>query len=214
MKKTFLKHEFLTILVIFFTVILYSCDSSNSKTNTYSTNTEADNISEELPNTFVSQAKFITIGTDMELYDVNDNYYGVVEERTMRFTRTFEYYDKNNKLIAKASKEMFSWGTKIDIEDPNGKPIGYIEQQVFDSFFSLYSKYKIYDANHKFIASSDKLDFFSSEVWIEGNGISINMDQESFTLVDTWETTITGNIDKRLIVFIPAFVSAAQTERK
>jgi len=198
--------------------LLNSCDESqNTSSNTHSNsydNTEVLDTNTTLPNSLVVQAEFLTIGTDMDLYDTEDNYYGVVEERTFNLTRTFEYYDKNDKLIAKAKQRFLSWGTVIDINDEQGNSIGTIEQQVFDSFFSLYSKYKIYDANHKQLATSDKLDFFTSNVYIEGSTSNVKLHQESLTLVDTWDVYINGDIDKRLIVFIPAFISAAQTDRQ
>lgn len=34
-----------------------------------------------------------------------------------------------------------------------------------------------------------------------------------FTISDKWDVNITGNIDKRLIVFIPSFISSTQAER-
>lgn len=36
------------------------------------------------------------------------------------------------------------------------------------------------------------------------------MHQRFWSLVDTWDIDINGEIDERLIVFIPAFVNAAQ----
>jgi hypothetical protein len=52
-------------------------------------------------------------------------------------TSTFKYIDITNKLFAKAQEEFLTWGVKIDVTDENGKLIGYIEEEIFESMISL-----------------------------------------------------------------------------
>ena len=71
--------------------------------------------------------------------------------------------------------------------------------------------------NDEVIAKSKKLDFFTSNVNIfdvSGKFVA-NFDQRAFTLSDKWNCKIENTeIDKRLIIFIPSFVSAAQSDKR
>lgn len=160
----------------------------------------------------VFEKKIFTFGTDMKMYDSSKKRIGVVEEKIFNLTSTFNYYDENKKFIARAHEQFFTLGTKIDITDAHGNKIGSVEQELLESMFSFYSIYKIYDGNHKVIAKSDKLDLFSSHVYIRGNGINIDLHQRVFTLFDTWDMEIDGEIDERLVYFIPGFIASSQSE--
>ena len=153
--------------------------------------------------------KLLTIGTDMEISTG-----GRVEERTLSWGNEFEYFDENGKLIATAKEEVFSLGVVINITDEKGIKIGSVEQEVLESMFSVYSIYSIKDASGKVIAKSDKLDFFTTSVEIEDNyGGLISMDKEYFSIGDSWSISINSNIDKRLVIFIPSFITSAQSKK-
>ncbi len=168
----------------------------------------------DAPNTFRMEESLMSFGLDMSITDDSGNDYGIVEERTMSFTKTFELLDSGRNVIAKGQTEAFSLTTTIDIEDESGKLIGTLEEEIFENLFSLGSLYTIKDANGKVIAKSRKLDFFTTDVSINGSAGNITMSKEFLSFGDQWEIKYNGSIDKRLVAFIPAFISSAQKERR
>jgi uncharacterized protein YxjI len=168
----------------------------------------------EIPDDLVMSQKLLTIGTDMDVLSGN-KLVGKVEERVLNWGKTFEYFDNNGNLVAKAKERVLTLYTIIDITDASGNKLGSVEQEVLESLFSVYSKYSIKDASGSIVGKSSKLEFFTTDVDIEdnnGGGISLSKDYiEMFG--DTWRVNINSDIDKRLIIFIPAFVSSAQSSR-
>ena len=70
-------------------------------------------------------------------------------------------------------------------------------------------------ANGKVIGKSDKLDFFTTNVDISDmSGGQIAMSKAYLSIGDSWEVNINSSIDRRLVIFIPAFISLAQSEKK
>ena len=170
----------------------------------------------DIPSTFKMKSQILTMGTDMWVTNDNHDNFGKVEERLLSWGKKFQYKDNTGKLIATAKEEVLTWSTKIDITDSSNRFIGSVEQEILESMFSWYSIYSIKDINGNVIAKSKKLDFWTSNVDIfdtKGNIIA-NFSQEGFTLADKWDVSITGNIDKRLIIFIPSFISSSQAEKK
>lgn len=169
----------------------------------------------DIPNSFKLKKKMLSIGTDMYVTDDNRSNFGKIEERTLAFGRTFQYYDNTGKILTTAKQEIFSIGTKIDISDESGKLIGSVEQEILESMFSFYSIYSIKDETGTVIAKSKKLDFFTTNVEIfdmSGN-LVVSLDQSAFKY--EWSCNIKStSIDKRLVIFIPSFISAAQDDKE
>jgi len=170
----------------------------------------------DIPNNFQMKQKLLTFGTDMWLTNDNRDNFGKIEERIFSWGKKFEYIDNTGKKLATANEQIFTLWTKIDITDENGKHIGMVEQEVIESLTSLiYSVYSIKDANGKVIAKSKKIDFFTTFVDLydmEDKPVA-SFRKRVFTVSDKWDVNITGDIDKRLIVFIPSFISSTQAER-
>jgi uncharacterized protein YxjI len=153
------------------------------------------------------------------MYITNDNRenFGKIEERVLSWGKTFQYYDNTGKILSTAKQEVFSFGTKINITDESGQKIGSVEQEIIESMFSLHSIYSIKDENDEVIATSKKLDFFTSyvDIFDTSGKFVANFDQRAFTIADKWNCKIESTqIDKRLIIFIPSFVSSAQSDKK
>jgi uncharacterized protein YxjI len=199
--------------------LLGSCEAPSDSGYSNTNNTEVSQdyeVSSELPNEVVMSQKFISIGTDMDILDKSDNTVGKVEERIFNFGRTFEYMDNSGNLVAKAKQRVLSLYTIIDITDANGTKIGSVEQEVLESLFSIYSTYSIKDASGRVLAKSKKLEFFTTDIEIEdksGGSVSITKDYINM-FGDTWRLNMNTEIDKRLIIFIPSFVSSTQQSRK
>lgn len=168
----------------------------------------------DAPKVFRMEEEFMTFGLDMRVTDDNNNDYGVVEQRTMSFTKTFELLDSDGGLIAKGRSKAFSFTTVVEVTDNKGKLIGTLEEEIFENLFSLGSLYTIKDANGKVLGKSRKLDFFTTDVTISGKGGTITMNKEFLTWGDQWEITFNGSIDRRLVAFVPSFISSSQKEKK
>jgi uncharacterized protein YxjI len=176
---------------------------------------EVEKTFDQLPTTFDMDQELLTFGMDMNITSGGDTY-GKVEERTMNWGRTFELFDPSHKKIASAKQEVFSLYTDIKIKDESGKLIGSLEQEIMDSMFSIYSIYSIKDGSGRVIGKSEKLDFFTTEIDIvdnSGNSL-VSLDKAFMSIGDSWTVKTNGTLDNRIVVFIPAFVSAAQAARK
>ena len=176
---------------------------------------EVEKTFDQLPTTFDMDQELLTFGMDMNITSGGDTY-GKVEERTMNWGRTFELFDPSHKKIASAKQEVFSLYTDIKIKDESGKLIGSLEQEIMDSMFSIYSIYSIKDGSGRVIGKSEKLDFFTTEIEIVDNSGNplVTLDKEFMSIGDSWNIKTNGNLDNKIVVFIPAFVSAAQAARK
>ena len=170
---------------------------------------------DQLPSDFNMDEELITFGMDMDITSGGDTY-GKIEERTMNWGRTFELFDSSHNKIATAEEEVLSLYTDIKIKDENGKLIGSVEQEIMDSMFSIYSIYSIKDGSGRVIGKSEKLDFFTTEIEIVDNSGNplVTLDKEFMSIGDSWSVKTNGNLDNKIVVFIPAFVSAAQAARK
>lgn len=176
---------------------------------------EVEKTFDQLPSNFNMDEELITFGMDMDISSGGDNY-GKIEERTMNWGRTFELFDNSRNKIATANEEVLGLYTDIKIKDESGKLIGSVEQEIMDSMFSIYSIYSIKDGSGQVIGKSEKLDFFTTEIEIVDNSGSplVSLDKEFMSIGDSWNIKSNGNLDNRIVVFIPAFVSAAQAARK
>ena len=176
---------------------------------------EVEKTFDQLPSNFNMDEELITFGMDMDITSGGDTY-GKIEERTMNWGRTFELFDNSRNKIATANEEVLSLYTDIKIKDESGKLIGSVEQEIMDSMFSIYSIYSIKDGSGQVIGKSEKLDFFTTEIEIVDNSGNplVSLDKEFMSIGDSWNIKSNGNLDNRIVVFIPAFVSAAQAARK
>lgn len=176
---------------------------------------EVEKTFDQLPSNFNMDEELITFGMDMNISSGGDTY-GKIEERTMNWGRTFELFDNSRNKIATANEEVLSLYTDIKIKDESGKLIGSVEQEIMDSMFSIYSIYSIKDGSGQVIGKSEKLDFFTTEIEIVDNSGNplVSLDKEFMSIGDSWNIKSNGNLDNRIVVFIPAFVSAAQAARK
>jgi uncharacterized protein YxjI len=186
---------------------LVGCDPSSSNYQLPDNKTKSEESRSS--NSFTMDQELLTVGMDMQISTG-----GRVEQRTLSFGNKFEYFDQSGKLKATAKQEVFSLGTVINISDESGNKIGSVEQEIIESMFSMYSKYSIKDASGKVIGKSDKLDFFTTNVDISDmSGGEITMSKAYLSIGDSWEVNINSSIDRRLVIFIPAFISLAQSEK-
>ena len=113
---------------------------------------------------------------------------------------------------------MFSFGIKINIVNSNNVSLGSVEEKVFESLFKIKTSYAIKVLNRAVLAESDKVDWAGTTVQIKSSvwQVVATIKRPFFDLgVATWDVKINENpgFDKRLIIFIPAFKTAADPER-
>jgi uncharacterized protein YxjI len=173
------------------------------------------NRSPALPPDFEMKEKFLSIGTDLAISSGNGSH-GRVEQRVMNLGKTFEYFDGNGALKASARQKVLSWGVEIEIFDEHKNKIGTVKEEVLKNLFSIKSYYLILDAQGRTVAESAKLDLLATNIEMKDKSgkIVVTMKRPAFNLVtDKWTVSVKGEIDKRLVVFVPAYKTSADNER-
>ncbi len=164
--------------------------------------------------------KVITVGTDFMITNASGDKVGLIEERVLKWTTTFELMDPTTKRRAAWAKErFFAWGTTLDIFDCNDKLIGTVSEKILQSLFKVTTEYTITDANGKSLGLSNKEDFIwtTFEIRDAQYGLAATMKRKLLTFMsDVWNITIAADskIDPRLMVFLPAFKTARDDARK
>lgn len=170
-----------------------------------------------VPSDFSIQARLLSIGLDMAMKNEQGNF-GFIEQRVINLTPTFEIFDAGHQLQARARQQAFSFGTKIHITDANGGALGSVEENVFKSLFRIKTSYSVKGPNGEVLATSEKLDWAGTKVAIKSPGGQVVATMKR-PMLDwggaTWTVNIMEgtNIDRRLILFIPAFKTLADHGR-
>ncbi|MCB0352635.1 MAG: hypothetical protein KDD64_03895 [Bdellovibrionales bacterium] len=168
-------------------------------------------ISKGIPDSLTFDERVFAIGTDIDVYSDGAKF-GKIEEKVLSWGTQFRLYDRDDGLIAIAKQRAVSWGVKIDIYDGEGVFLGTVKEKILESMFSIKSQYSIEDANGVEIADSAKLDFLGSHVTVRDKegAVVADMDRGLINLTgDKWTVNFSGNFDRRLLVFIPAYKTAA-----
>jgi uncharacterized protein YxjI len=162
------------------------------------------------------EEKFFSYGVDMDVYACEKKV-GLIEERTLNIGKTFEYFDLNKTKVCSAKQRSLSFETTIDIYDTKKNRIGTIKQNIFEGLFSISNVYEIQDSYGRVIAKSEKIDMFSTSVKISsGSKLIATIERNVFNFGgDTWNVKITDpSFDYRLFLFIPAYKTSADAEKK
>lgn len=170
---------------------------------------------QNFPSSFKVDQDVFSFGSDFTL----SNGLGTVKERILSMTSSFSYYSKSGSKIASATESMFSFGTEITVYDAQNRTIGYIKEEVFDSWFSFYAIYSIRDSKGNKLATSRKLDFFSTTIdfYDNSNNLIVQMVRPAINFFsDEWTVNIIvqGRIDNRILVFIPCYKTTADEHKK
>jgi uncharacterized protein YxjI len=173
----------------------------------------------ELPNEFVVKEKFFAIGNDFEIYSADQKQFlGKIVQKIWKLTTTFELFDEKGVFIAKAKSRFWALGSTIDVTDDKDVKIGTVKEDILKSLWKVTTTYSVLDANGKSLGSSEKLELFSTKVSVlDGSGQQVFLTKRPWLnlVTDKWETSISGkSIDLRLLVFIPAYKTAADNNRR
>ena len=168
-----------------------------------------------LPNQFTVSEKFFSIGDDFSI-KVDREEIGTIEEKIISWGKTFVLYIDKQK-IATAKQRVLSWGTKIDIYDNNDKKIGVVKEIVLKSLLKVVNTYEIYDGNDNKLGNSLKEEFLDTKIKIyntKGHLVATIYRPMINIVTDDWTVATTGELDKRLIVFIAAYKTSSDNSKK
>ena len=169
----------------------------------------------ELSSSMTMKEVFFAYGTDLTISD-SAGKIGTVEQRTLKFTPCFEYRNNNGTVLAYTSQNVLSFGTHIDIFDNEGNKLGALQDKVFSNLLSISRVFSLQDANGNEIGTSEKFDFFSTTVTIytSDRKVLASIHRPAFDLgLADWTIDIPGDIDKRLVVFIPAYKTHSDNQK-
>lgn len=192
----------------------YMRDKSSAPTE------EVSNVKKEIPNKFMINEKLFTIGNDFWITNDKRENFGKVEQRILSMGKKFEYFDNTGKLDATAQEEVLTLVNKIHVEDSNGNKIGRIEQEILESFENILNGqnvYSIYDKGGNLVAKSKADAFIKNDVEIYDNSgdLVARFHKPAIGFGDRWYCEVVGDkIDKRLLIFIPCYLSSAVSNHK
>ncbi|MBX9573669.1 MAG: hypothetical protein K2X77_32520 [Candidatus Obscuribacterales bacterium] len=163
--------------------------------------------------------RFFTWGWTFDIKDANGKSDGVVDQKLLNWTKTFEYQDKHGNKLATGRENLFSWGTRIDITDAQGKPIGTLKEDILKSWWKTYTTYSILDPAGKEIAKSEKVEWLGTDFTLKnpkGEVIATIHRPWINWVRDNWTIDIhkPGEVDKRILYMIPAYKTSVDYERK
>ena len=175
----------------------------------------------EVPATFSIYERFFAF-TDTFDIKADDATLGMIRERLISFTKSFVYTDAGKNKVAEARARFFALGSTVDVTDGAGRKIGTIKEDILKSLFKVYTQYQILDAAGRPIASSEKVEWLSTEIVLrDPSGRVIAEVRRGFKenllrLTDRWDVSIRDPkaVDARMIVMIAAYKSAVDNDRR
>ncbi|MCB0336013.1 MAG: hypothetical protein KDD62_06890, partial [Bdellovibrionales bacterium] len=183
---------------------------------------QAQTMSIDDANSFTIQEHNFSYGTDSSV-STDEYRLGKIEENNWGLNVGFTYSNSDGTKIATAKQRNLSWGTTIDIYDGNGDKIGQVTEKWIEnkisSITNLLEKkrfYEVTDASGTVIGSSKKVQLFGNEITIsnpDGEEL-VKFSKSALDMgADTWQATFSGEIDRRLVIFIPNFQSRADNQK-
>jgi len=190
----------------------YLRDKSSSPTE------EVSSVKKEIPNSFMINEKLLTIGGDFWITNKNRENFGKVEQRVFSLGKKFEYFDNTGQLSTTAQEEVLSLYKNIHVKDANGNQIGRIEHEILESAGNILegqNVYSIYDSEDKIIGKSkaDILIKNNVEIYDNVGNLVARFHKPAISLSDRWDCELlNNNIDKRILIFIPCYISSASSK--
>lgn len=181
---------------------------------------QTSQVKKEIPNNFMINEQLMTFGNDFWITNKNRENFGKIEERIFSWGKKFEYFDNTGKLDVTAKEKVFSLYSVVNLKDSNGKDIGRIEAEVLESLGNLLegqNVYSIYDGNNNLIGKS-KADIIiknNVEIYDNNNELVARFHKPAIQFGDRWSCeVIQSDIDKRLMIFIPVYISSKSSPEK
>ena len=174
----------------------------------------------EIPNKFEVDEKLLNIGHDFYITNSDKDNFGKIEQRFFSFGKKFEYFDSTGKLDAVAQEEAISFKNIINVKDANGNSIGSIEEEIMESLGNVLdgqNVYSILDAQGNVLgkSKSDIIIKNNIDIYDNDDNLIATFHTHALSLGDRWKGELKDNkIDKRILIFIPAYISSKSSSSK
>jgi uncharacterized protein YxjI len=174
----------------------------------------------EIPNQFEIDEKLLNIGNDFYITNSKRENFGKIEQRFLSFGKKFEYFDSTGKLDAVAQEEAMSFKSIVNVKDSNGVLIGTIEEEVLESLGNMLegqNVYSILDAQGNVLgkSKSDIIIKNNIDIYDNNDNLIVTFHTPALSFGERWKSEIKDNkIDKRLLIFIPAYISSKSSSSK
>ncbi|HAZ08310.1 MAG TPA: hypothetical protein DCZ01_07285 [Elusimicrobia bacterium] len=171
-----------------------------------------------LPDEMTVHERVISLVDTFDL-KAGDSTLGTITRKFFSLTKAFTYIDAKDNCIAKARARLLSWGAHIDVTDCSDLPIGAIKENVLKSFFKVYTQYSMLDSQGAEIATSEKVDWISTDLTIrrpDGRTVATLHRPWLNIFSDNWTVKIADHaaVDSRLIVMIAAYKTSVDNDRR
>lgn len=172
----------------------------------------------KLPSEFTIHERVIALTDTFDLKD-GKKIMGTITEKFFSLTKSFKYVDASGSCVAEARARFFSWGTHVDVTDCQGRKVGAIKENVLKSFFKVYTTYAILDGQDREIATSEKVEWISTDVTLtskQGRAVASLHRPWLNVFSDNWTVKVSAAdaCDSRLIVMIAAYKTSVDNDRR
>lgn len=95
---------------------------------------------EELPNTLYLKQHWISYSTSFDV-ETKNNKLGTLSRRVLSLLLTYDFYDKDGRVLTTSTGRFFSLSAHFDVYDVNKTLLGSVEEHIFTFLptFSIYS---------------------------------------------------------------------------
>lgn len=112
-----------------------------------------------LPSEFQVVERFLSLTSTFDV-STEVEQFAVARKRFFSLTTCFDLEDMNQLPLATANSRFFAWGTVADVTDPQGKKIGWIEEEIFKII--PWSEYKVFDSSNRIVAMA-RMNFWGTQ---------------------------------------------------
>lgn len=141
--------------------------------------------------------------------------YGTIS-RDGSFWTSFSYQNAQGQTLAKASKIQHLWGVELQVKDGAGRALGSLYKKMWHGSWTS-TVYAVLDASGREIATSEKVDFFSTNITLKDNSgrVIATLSRPGGQFKDNWTVDIhkPGVIDDRILIAVAAFKTHADDSK-
>ena len=180
MKKITKRNILNLITILIISSLLMGCSSKTNSPNYVASSSQEDysSLLEEATTVKIKE-KFISFKKEYDIYVAGERI-GTVSGKYVNITGdVFTFTDANGNEIAK-EKQIKRWGIKLNrlarLMDTEGNITGYIGEEFFTDFLSLFYEFNVYDVSDEILFKiSKKLDIVDSYEIVKQKESDISM---------------------------------------
>lgn len=162
----------------------------------------------DLPEQFFVTERWLSWTTTFDI-ETKSFRLGTVHRKFLSLVPEYEFYDFQERLLAKARMRFFSLGAIFDVTDHLGLPMGRVEERIF----SFFPKFDIISPDGQILAQAE-MNFWGTKYTIStlSHKEIATLSRSFFRIKDNWTVTIYKReafidsfIDPRLFIVVMAF---------